>query len=302
MDTKGLFKLNKNLKIHNLINLDTIIDMYVDKFEFIDIGEFTQLSRILPPNYYSVYINETAMYLNTDIGVRDNRGTIMNQKRLIKNKDFYNRPIQTSLTIPNIILKTLGNNTIKLVNHIDIITIYHSVNAIKLRYTRSGPNKKHMNEEIMEMITTFLETILTNNAGYLSKYLEELKIIEEENIKVEHKEMKKSTLGDIFPDELDRLNVVKEKVRVLNSLPTRTYQDSIIEATRGDEYYDNPNHTDASIDRVKKELDELQRMQKEIDATTTNLVNYKLNKTSRYRLGVDGNLYPIYNIKQGESQ
>lgn len=297
MDTRKIFKLNKTLNIHNKIDLDTVIDMYIENFEFIDIKDFIHLSRVLPQNYFSVYINEQAMFLNTDIGVREHRATFINGKQMIKNRDFYRNTIRTAITIPDMILKTLENNTIRLVNHSDIITIYHSVNSVKLRYQNMSHNKVNMDPVMMENINKFLEILLKNNAGYLEKYLEELKIIEKENIAEQERTFKEATMGDLFPGKGIITREKSKQLNFLNTLPVRTYQDSVVEETKVDDYYDSPNESDVSVERIKNEMNDLTKLQQNINKSIGTLVEHKIkeiNKSGKYRLGADGKLYPLY--------
>ena len=297
MDTRKIFKLNKTLNIHNKIDLDSVIDMYIENFEFIDIKDFIHLSRVLPQNYFSVYINEQAMFLNTDIGVREHRATFINGKQMIKNRDFYRNTIRTAITIPDMILKTLENNTIRLVNHSDIITIYHSVNSVKLRYQNMSHNKVNMDPVMMENINKFLEILLKNNAGYLEKYLEELKIIEKENIAEQERTFKEATMGDLFPGKGIITREKSKQLNFLNTLPVRTYQDSVVEETKVDDYYDSPNESDVSVERIKNEMNDLTKLQQNINKSIGTLVEHKIkeiNKSGKYRLGADGKLYPLY--------
>ena len=297
MDTRKIFKLNKTLNIHNKIDLESVIDMYIENFEFIDIKDFIHLSRVLPQNYFSVYINEQAMFLNTDIGVREHRATFINGKQMIKNRDFYRNTIRTAITIPDMILKTLENNTIRLVNHSDIITIYHSVNSVKLRYQNMSHNKVNMDPVMMENINKFLEILLKNNAGYLEKYLEELKIIEKENIAEQERTFKEATMGDLFPGKGIITREKSKQLNFLNTLPVRTYQDSVVEETKVDDYYDSPNESDVSVERIKNEMNDLTKLQQNINKSIGTLVEHKIkeiNKSGKYRLGADGKLYPLY--------
>lgn len=297
MDTRKIFKLNKTLNIHNNIDLESVIDMYIENFEFIDIKDFIHLSRVLPQNYFSVYINEQAMFLNTDIGVREHRATFINGKQMIKNRDFYRNTIRTAITIPDMILKTLENNTIRLVNHSDIITIYHSVNSVKLRYQNMSHNKVNMDPVMMENINKFLEILLKNNAGYLEKYLEELKIIEKENIAEQERTFKEATMGDLFPGKGIITREKSKQLNFLNTLPVRTYQDSVVEETKVDDYYDSPNESDVSVERIKNEMNDLTKLQQNINKSIGTLVEHKIkeiNKSGKYRLGADGKLYPLY--------
>ncbi len=293
MDTKNIFRLKSDIRIGNLIPIDNILDYYVKDYEFTDIVEFVQLTKLLPGNYYRVKIDESAMFLNTDVGVRDNRQTIIDGKEVIHNKSFYDNRIITYITIPNLILKLVANNYVALMNPPDVVPIYHSVNAVFRRLTAQTLNKKVIAGEVLSILDMFLAKILDSCSGFILQHIEELERAEEEIEKEHIKHMEKASMSELFSG-IDLINRI-------NSVPTRTDHSNIIISATRDTYYDTENESTDSISRAKAALEnvmELESLKHKIDKPIDKILAMVMQDTaSGFRVDKFGNKYPIINLK-----
>lgn len=293
MDTKNIFRLKSDIRIGNLIPIDNILDYYVKDYEFTDIVEFVQLTKLLPGNYYRVKIDESAMFLNTDVGVRDNRQTIIDGKEVIHNKSFYDNRIITYITIPNLILKLVANNYVALMNPPDVVPIYHSVNAVFRRLTAQTLNKKVIAGEVLSILDMFLAKILDSCSGFILQHIEELERAEEEIEKEHIKHMEKASMSELFSG-IDLINRI-------NSVPTRTDHSNIIISATRDTYYDTENESTDSIARAKAALEnvmELESLKHKIDKPIDKILAMVMQDTaSGFRVDKFGNKYPIINLK-----